>query len=88
MLLDLEDPTKIIGVLDKPILTPNEDYEIYGRAENVTFACGAIVNEEKDEIRIYYGAADERIALATGSLSELLSELKKNPPELLDAYKK
>lgn len=88
MLMDLNDPTKIIGILDKPILTPDEDYEIYGRAENVTFACGAIADEEKDEIRIYYGAADERIALAVGSLSELLSELKKNPPELLDAYKK
>ena len=88
MLLDLEDPTKIIGLLDKSILTPNTDYEIYGRSGNTCFACGAIVNEEKDEIRIYYGAADERIGLATGSLSELLSELKKNPPELLDAYKK
>ena len=87
MLLDLEDPTKIIGLLDKPILTPNKDYEIYGRAENVTFACGAIVNEEKDEIRIYYGAADERIGLAIGSLSELLDELKKSPLENLPAFK-
>lgn len=88
MLMDLEDPQKIIGVLDKPILTPNADYEIFGRAENVVFACGALANEEKDEIRIYYGAADERIGLAVGSLSELLSELKKNPPELLEDYKK
>ena len=88
MLLDLENPEKILGVLDKPILTPNEDYEIYGRSGNTTFACGAIVYEEKDESRIYNGAADERIGLAIGSLSELLSELKKNPPELLDAYKK
>lgn len=87
ILLDLEEPTKIIGILDKPILTPNEDYEIYGRSGNTTFACGAIADEEKDEIRIYYGAADERIGLAIGSLSELLSELKNSPLENLPLLK-
>jgi beta-1,4-mannooligosaccharide/beta-1,4-mannosyl-N-acetylglucosamine phosphorylase len=79
MLLDINDPSKILGVLDKPILTPNFPYEYEGREENVVFACGAIVNEEKDEIRIYYGAADTCIGLATGSLTELLEELKKSP---------
>ncbi len=76
MLLDLEDPTKIVGCLDRWILTPMEDYEVYGRVENVVFACGAIADEEKDEIRIYYGAADTCIGLATGSLSELIEATK------------
>ncbi len=76
ILLDLQDPSKIIAMLDKPILAPIKDYEINGMAKNVVFACGAIANEEKDEIRIYYGAADECIGLATGKLSELLEALK------------
>ena len=49
--------------------------------------CGALADEEKDEIRIYYGAADERIALATGKLSELLDELKKHPLSDIECYK-
>ncbi len=76
MLLDLNDPSKVIGVLDKPILVPQEEYELHGMVENVVFACGAIADEEKDEIRIYYGAADTCIGLATGSLSELLEAVK------------
>ncbi len=76
MLLDLENPEKVIGVLDKPILVPQEDYELYGTADNVVFACGAIADEEKDEIRIYYGAADCCIGLATGCLSELIEAVK------------
>ena len=76
ILLDLEDPSKVIGVLDKPILTPNEPYETDGLTKNVIFSCGAIADEKKDEIRIYYGACDECIGLAVGSLSELINELK------------
>ncbi len=76
MLLDLENPGKVIGVLNKPILAPNEKYELEGMVGNVVFACGAIADEEKDEIRIYYGAADTCIGLATGSLSELIEATK------------
>lgn len=76
MLLDLEDPTKIIGLLDRWILTPTEPFETDGRVANVVFPCGAIAEEEKDEIRIYYGAADEHVGLAKGKLSELLDALK------------
>lgn len=78
ILLDLKDPSKIIGVLDKPILTPKEPYEIDGLTKNVIFSCGAVTDEEKDEIRIYYGACDECIGLAIGCLSELLNKLKKD----------
>lgn len=77
MLLDLEDPSKVISVLDHWILTPTEPYETDGRVENVVFPCGAIADEETDTIRIYYGAADECIGLATGKLSELMDALKK-----------
>lgn len=79
ILLDLEDPTKVTHVLDHWILTPTEPYETDGLVENVVFACGAIVEEELDRIRIYYGAADECIGLATGKLSELMDALKASP---------
>ncbi len=73
MLLDLEDPSKIIGCMNSWILTPQADYELSGHVDNVCFPCGCLVDEEKDEIRMYYGAADERICLASGSLSELIN---------------
>ena len=77
MLLDLQNPQKIIGVLEDCILTPTEPYEINGRVKNVVFPCGAIADEASDSLRIYYGACDECIGLAEGKLSELLYELKK-----------
>lgn len=76
ILLDLKDPSKVISVLDHWILTPTEPYEINGRAENVVFTCGAIADENADIIRVYYGAADECIGLASGKLSELMDALK------------
>ena len=78
MLLDLNNPEKIIGLLENCILTPTEPYEREGKVNNVVFPCGAIADEETDTIRIYYGAADTCIGLAEGKLSELLDELKKS----------
>ena len=72
MLLDLEDPSKIIGKTGSYILAPETPYEQHGNCHNTIFACGAIADYDKDQVRIYYGAADMAIALATGSLSELL----------------
>ncbi len=77
MLLDLDDPSKIIGKMESWILTPQADCERLGNVNNVVFACGALADEEKDEIRVYYGAADEHVCLATGSLSELIDACKK-----------
>lgn len=77
ILLDLEDPSKVIGVARDCILTPNEPYEIKGRVDNVVFPCGAIADEKTDTIRIYYGGADTCIGLATGSLSELIDACKR-----------
>ena len=57
-------------------LTPTEPYETNGRVDNVVFPCGAIADIETDTIRIYYGAADTCIGLATGKLSELIAACK------------
>jgi predicted GH43/DUF377 family glycosyl hydrolase len=76
MLLDLEDPTRIIGLTHSAILSPTEPYEFNGIVPNVVFPAGAVAMPEKDEIRVYYGCADTSIGLATGSLSGLIDLCK------------
>ncbi|MDD5680191.1 MAG: glycoside hydrolase family 130 protein [Candidatus Omnitrophica bacterium] len=71
-LLDLENPAKIIGMAPGYILTPEEPYEISGRVSNVVFSAGAVVDEKTGELKIYYGAADTCIGLATAPLMELV----------------
>lgn len=70
-LLDKNDPRVIIGKTKKPILEPIEDYEINGFFGNVVFTCGAVVFDEL--VKIYYGAADDKICLAEVTVSNLLN---------------
>jgi predicted GH43/DUF377 family glycosyl hydrolase len=72
-LLDLENPKKEIARLPYPLFFPEKEWELKGEVNNVCFPTGAIV--ESDTVFIYYGAADQRIAVASVSLSELLAEL-------------
>ncbi|MBX2981439.1 MAG: pesticidal protein Cry7Aa [Flavobacteriales bacterium] len=76
-LLDLKDPRKVIGRLPKPLFSPQEPYEKVGYVKNVIFPSGAVVFG--DDLYIYYGAADERVAVASVKLPALLEQLKKNP---------
>ena len=71
-LLDLEDPRKEIARLPYPLFKPDHEWEIKGEVNNVCFPTGAIVIN--DMLYIYYGAADEQIASASISLSELIAE--------------
>jgi predicted GH43/DUF377 family glycosyl hydrolase len=77
VLLDLEDPSKIVGKANSWILAPDAPYECMGRVPNVVFPCGFIVDHEEDRIRLYYGCADTSIGLATGKLSDILEMCKK-----------
>ena len=77
ILLDHEDPTQVIGKTMSYLLAPDEDYETRGRVDNVVFPCGALADPEKDELRLYYGAADTSICLATGSLLAVLEACQK-----------
>lgn len=72
-LLDLEDPRKEIARLPYPLFKPELDWELKGEVNNVCFPTGAVVFD--DTLYIYYGAADERIATASVSLSGLIKEL-------------
>ena len=70
MLLDLEEPWKVIGKTNSYLMMPEEPWERHGNCDNTIFPCGAIADYDKDQIRLYYGACDFAICLATGSLSE------------------
>ena len=72
ILLDLNEPWKVIGKTNSYLLGPEEDYERHGNCNNTVFPCGAIGDVEKDELRLYYGACDNYICLAAGSLSEVV----------------
>jgi predicted GH43/DUF377 family glycosyl hydrolase len=73
-LLDKNNPLKQIGRLHEPLFSPTEEWEKQGFVSNVVFPTGTALFG--DELFIYYGAADKRIAVASISLRELLSELK------------
>jgi predicted GH43/DUF377 family glycosyl hydrolase len=74
ILLDLNDPSIVLARSEEPIMEPKTDYELTGFFGEVVFTNGHIVNG--DEIQMYYGAADEIVALATFSIKEILKTLK------------
>jgi len=73
-LLDRDDPTKIIGRLDTPLISPEEPWETQGFVNNIVFPTGTA--QFGSELYIYYGAADKRIAVASVNLHELIRVLK------------
>jgi len=66
-MLDLDNPAKLLGRSLIPLLSPREEYERVGDVGNVVFASGAVV-EDDGEVKLYYGAADTSICVATGPL--------------------
>jgi beta-1,2-mannobiose phosphorylase / 1,2-beta-oligomannan phosphorylase len=72
-LLDLKDPSKIIGRTKEPILKPEENYEKNGDVNNVVFPTGACILDEK--LFVYYGGADKVCCVATVDLGALLEYL-------------
>lgn len=73
MILDLNEPWKVIARSELPILEPSEKYELEGFFGNVVFSCGLIKDREK--LNIYYGAADDSVCLATTTVQEILETL-------------
>lgn len=71
-LLDLDEPWKVIGRTNGWVFGPSQDYEFLGDVPGVVFPNGVIVDKDQDQIRLYYGAADSRIGVATASLTEVL----------------
>lgn len=73
MLLDLADPSKVLGILQTPLLAPETPYEVdEGYRTNVIFPTGVVL-EPSGELKVYYGAADTCVALATAHVDDLVN---------------
>ena len=71
-LLDLDDPSKVIGKYSKPLITCDRDFETKdGYRKDVIFPCGMIL-EDSGEVKIYYGASDTVECLATADVNDLI----------------
>ncbi|MCH7505093.1 glycosidase, partial [PVC group bacterium] len=77
VVLDLENPLKILGRSQEALLQPETLYEREGFFGNVVFTCGAI-QRDHNQIDIYYGASDEALCLASLSEKELMEHVKKH----------
>ncbi len=85
MLLDLNNPTKILHRSNEPILEPQESYENSGSKAGVVYASGAIVKD--GNIFVYYGGADNYVCVAYTPLDKFLEKLKVNKKPILKKLK-
>lgn len=84
LLLDLNNPKKILGRTKGPFLTPEWYYEKIGQVQNIVFPTGALI--KKNKLEIYYGAADNFCAKATLPLDMLIKAMTEKPA--ISRYKK
>jgi predicted GH43/DUF377 family glycosyl hydrolase len=77
-LFDLEQPERLLLRGDEWIFGPEAAYETHGDVANVAFPCGYTIGADGDSLNVYYGAADTSVALATGSIREMLRWLDKH----------
>lgn len=82
MLLDINDPTKVLYRSASPVLCPDAPYENDGKP-GIVYACGAVVRNGK--LFIYYGGADKVICVATAPLREFLNALIKGSQPALES---
>ena len=80
MLLDKDDPTKVLAKTDVPQLKAERQYELKGDVDNVVFPCGALIDNGR--LYVYYGGADTVCAVASASMTTIMKALKpfKNNP--------
>ena len=74
LLLDLENPTKIIASLDEPLLVPHEE-EREGYVPNVVYTCGALIHN--NQLVIPYAMSDITSGIATVDVTELINCMNK-----------
>jgi predicted GH43/DUF377 family glycosyl hydrolase len=68
---NLDDPAEILGVGDRWILQPEDEWEITGYVPNVVFTCGA-VPEDDGTLKLYWGGADKVMCAGTAVIDELV----------------
>lgn len=77
LLLDLDDPSRVLHRTPDFLMEPEADYEIEGYYRGVCFPCGAVVIDGR--LFVYYGGGDKYCALATCDLEELIDHLRRCP---------
>jgi predicted GH43/DUF377 family glycosyl hydrolase len=77
-LLDADRPDVVLARSNEWVFGPDATYERLGDVSQVVFACGWILLEDGDTLRVYYGAADTSVCVATTSVSALLSWLARH----------
>ncbi|RLI44021.1 glycosidase [Candidatus Bathyarchaeota archaeon] len=78
-LLDLENPEKVLHRSNEWVFGPRMIYERIGDVPSVTFPCGTVLDKSKNELLLYYGAADTTICLAIGKIDEILEYILSCP---------
>jgi predicted GH43/DUF377 family glycosyl hydrolase len=73
LLLDLEDPTKVIGRLREPLIKPNKE-EREGYVPNVVYSCGSLLHGR--QLIIPYGMSDYATTFATVPVDEVLAAME------------
>jgi beta-1,2-mannobiose phosphorylase / 1,2-beta-oligomannan phosphorylase len=77
MILDTNDPSRVLYRTSSPILQPDKHYENDGKP-GVVYPCGAVVL--KDELFVYYGGGDKVVCCATAQLDKFIDNVKKDKP--------
>lgn len=71
-LFTLDKPDQCLLREDSWVFGPEAEYERNGDVGSVAFPCGYTIGADGDTLNLYYGAADTSVALATGSIRQLL----------------
>jgi beta-1,4-mannooligosaccharide/beta-1,4-mannosyl-N-acetylglucosamine phosphorylase len=79
VLLDLEDPSKVIGMSKEPLMAPEASYEVDDGYRTEVIFPGGMILEDDGEVKIYYGAADTVECLATAHIDDLLALCTEKP---------
>lgn len=74
-MLDAEDPARLLVRSNEWVFGPETGYERMGDTPDVVFPCGWILEADRQTLRIYYGAADTAICVATGRLDDVIAFL-------------
>jgi predicted GH43/DUF377 family glycosyl hydrolase len=78
-LLDRDDPTVVIARGNEWVFGPKTIYERSGDVPDVVFPCGWILDDDGDTVRMYYGASDSVVCVATASVGQLIDHLSRHP---------
>jgi len=70
-LLDRDEPGRVLRRGEEWVLGPKESYERIGNVGDVVFVTGAIVKKETNQLYVYYGAADDKVAVAMADMDRI-----------------